>query len=799
MSSITGSGGSLRRVIFSGLLLLPLCLPAQQHQLEQAARRIEQLDYTRAIQLLEEVVATYGPVGRAPFQLATCYRMTHQLASAKYWYAQAVRLPDAGLEDWLFYAEVLQQSGDCGQSLYWLNKYLEQAPGDEQALNLKKACTVADQLLEKGQGRYQLTVLPFNTAGDEFGATFWEEGLVFSSERSNPSEPRMINAATGRPFFQLYQLAGDWTVDDTPTALPENVRSFLNDSAPVYCAATRELYFTRNNTLNGQQQKGSNGLVQLGLYRTFYEGNGHWSTPEPLSLNSLEFSCMHPALSADGRTLYFASDMPGGWGGLDLYRSERLPNDSWGPPVNMGRPLNTAGTEAFPFLQADQSFYFASDGHVGLGGLDLFRLDLDAKGTAEPENLGAPVNSRQDDFAYQYDPRSKRAVMASNRPGGIGGDDLYLLEKIAATYQLVLEAADTHQPITTGLLISDCQADTIAIADSAQLRLELPLHTCCSWRLEVPGYQPLQKTICTHQLPPGFETTLQLGLEPLRPLFLEGVVFDQSTGLPLKNAIVQIESNCGAAITPVTTQQTGYYSFELNRGCCYKVKAQLNNYLAATADNICLGTEYIESSHRVNLYLQPTIYDGANLFQAEVEEKQAVYRDAVTGLWMDQLTNQPADGTYPDGWEYDSGLIIRQGALVDRRSNGFLKGRSRAAYNEPIPFLLNIYFDFNSTEIQESARPELRKLLQLLKDNPAIRIEIGAHTDARGGTGYNKRLSQKRADGIADWLVAHGIAGNRVQAVGYGESQLVNDCREDSDCSEAQHQLNRRTEFRVLQ
>ena len=795
MSLIIAKEGLLRHVIFSWLCLVPFWCFSQQSELELASKRIAQLDYTGAIRILESVVETYGPVGNSSFQLATCYRLSNQLESARYWYAQAVRLPDVPTEDLLHYAEVLQQSGECSQSIYWLNKYMEIVRYDRRATNLKKACEEGGMLLEKGNGIYLLSLLPFNSPWDEFGATFFGEGLIYCSESTTSADPALINASTGRPFFQLYQVEGDWSFA-TPSALPENLRSALNDSAPAYCAQTNELFFTRNNSKNGQQLKGSDGLVQLGLFRTFYEGDGKWANPRPLGINSLEFSCMHPALSKDGQRLFFSSDMPGGFGGLDIYTSDRMPDGTWGPPINLGAPINTEGNEVFPFLAEENQLYFSSDGHIGLGGMDVFRIDLQAR--QKPENLGGPVNSPQDDFGFKINSENDQAIMSSNRPGGVGGDDLYLVEHIAATYTIEFLAADSGQPLSNFFMVSDCGEDSIYVRNDARVQIEMPLNACCQWNIEIPGYQPFSQTLCTHNLSKRDSTQLAWQFEPLKPLFLEGVIFDQGTGLPLQNALVTLESSCGDQINPINTEPTGYYNFELKRGCCYKVKAKLKSYLAAGSDNICLGADYEAGTHRVNLYLQPTIYDGGNLFQSEVEEKQAVYRDAITGLWMDQYSNQPADGTYPDGWIYDRGLIVRQGALVDRRSAIFLKGRSKARYNEPIPFLLNIYYEFNSAQIQESAKPELKKLRRLLEDNPEIRIEVGAHTDARGTSSYNKRLSQKRAEAIANWLIQSGIARNRIQAVGYGESKLINSCTEDSACSEAEHQLNRRTEFKVL-
>lgn len=789
-------------------LLLFWLLPglhAQQAELVEARNAMQALDYASAIRQYRTITDTYGPLAEATFNLATCYRLTGQRQEALYWYAQAVSLPNVPAEDLYHYAALLLQDNQCEQVRHWARRYLQIRPGDEQALRLLTSCDQTNRLLQKGNGLYEVQAVDFNSSYDEFGVTFGPEGLLFCSERPTGTDPAAINAWTDQPFLRLFQMplqAGTCTPwpFELPTPLPTFLNELLNASTPTYCAATRELYFSANLPLGGKQAVGLDEEIPLGLFRTRYQLDGSWSAPEPLSINSPYFSLLHPMLSKDGQWLFFASDMPGGYGSLDLYVSRRQGADIWGPIRNLGPSINTRRVEGFPFLMENGYLAYASDGGAGLGGMDIYQVPFE-EGVALglPENPGYPLNSQQDDFAYMLEVAQNCGFLASNRPGGKGGDDVYRVRKIGVQYRGLVQDQASGQVLDKAYALLDCQPDTLQVDARGFLHLELPLRTCCQVTIYQEGYKPLQYTQCTHNLPVGAQYERSWELETAPPVLLQGVVFDQGTGLPVKGARLTLSSDCSTPgrYTPIMTELTGFYSFQLEGGCCYKVKASFPGYFAAIADNICISDRYGERTRKANLYLQPTVYDGTNLFQAEIAEKEAVYRDAITGLWLDQKTNQPADGTYPDGWGYDEGLIVQVGDTYSNRGHFFAPGRTRPDANEGIPFLLNIYYDVGRATFRPEAYRELEKLYQLLLENPDILIEIGAHTDARGSAEYNRRLSQERADAVALWLGQKGIAAERIRAVGYGERQLVNPCRDGVPCSEEAHQENRRTEFRV--
>lgn len=279
--------------------------------------------------------------------------------------------------------------------------------------------------IRANSGRYTLQNFPYNTSYLEFAPSFYgEEGLLFSSDRDTGNLARYRHSWNSRDFMDLYEVSRD-TAGGRPVKKLREVNSRWHESTTVLSPDGQTLYFTRNNNKNGSVITDEAGYVRLKVYRAILV-DSIWSYIEELPFNSDTYSVAHPALSPDGKTLYFASDMPGTYGFSDIFRVSVNADGTFGTPENLGPDVNTEARETFPFIDSEGVLYFASDGLPGLGGLDLFAVPLERiNQSPKVLNLGTPVNSPMDDFTYIIQGETRNGYFSSNREGGQGGDDIY--------------------------------------------------------------------------------------------------------------------------------------------------------------------------------------------------------------------------------------------------------------------------------------------------------------------------------------------------------------------------------------
>ena len=281
------------------------------------------------------------------------------------------------------------------------------------------AAAQGTQLSTIGQG--EITVencRAINTAGIDFAPAFYRKQLLYVSRPRRGA----IDPATRLPYFQLY--ATPRREDGQPARggkkFAPNLSTAVNDGPVCITQGNRVIYFTR------ALEPTPTGAINLGIFSAYDDGTD-WAAVRPMPHNDPAFTNQHPTVTEDGRRIYFASNRPGGFGGYDLYFADYR-NGNWGPAINLGPEINTDGNEAFPFIHASKTLFFASDGHPGQGGYDLFSIDLAARRWGELINLPEPINSSQDDITLVMDEASSTGYLASNRPGGLGKDDVYLVQ-----------------------------------------------------------------------------------------------------------------------------------------------------------------------------------------------------------------------------------------------------------------------------------------------------------------------------------------------------------------------------------
>ena len=542
--------------------------------------------------------------------------------------------------------------------------------------------------IKENSGRYTLGPFEFNSPYADFAPSFYKQGLIFSSDRDTGNFARYRHTWNAKDFLDLYRVNSDsvsfnkvvkidvigsktyydFGVDinnDGITDLPSSqereedvvskrenrINTRLHESTSIVTKDGNTIYFTRNNIVDGKYKKDSKGIIRLKIYRAKYI-DGTWSEIEELPFNNDAYSVANPALSPDEKTLYFASDMPGSLGESDLFMVAINQDRTFGPPQNLGSNINTEARETFPYVTSAEILYFSSDGHPGLGGLDVFATKIKRQDfTGKVLNVGEPVNSKSDDFTFIFDEALRTGYVASNREEGLGADDIYSF-------------------VESRPLVFDC----------------------------------IQK--------------------------VTGTVRDKITNEVLIGATIKVINENNEELLATLTDSEGTYSLELD--------CNQGNFVRALMEGYIPFEEYIGVSDG-----KPKIID----FYLE--------RDRITAGFGDDLAK-----------------------LLQ---------------------LSTIYFDFDKYNIRKDSEVEIEKVIAAMEKYPSLKLKVNSHTDSRGAASYNLWLSQKRAESTINYMIKNGISKDRLVSEGYGESKLLNECSDGVNCSPAQHDLNRRSEFIIME
>ncbi|MFL2595499.1 MAG: OmpA family protein [Flavobacteriaceae bacterium] len=498
--------------------------------------------------------------------------------------------------------------------------------------------------------KYIVETTKINTEQSDFSSAFFgPDKLVFSS--TYQASGQRDYQWTGEPFLDLYiaDIGEEGQLENTEQ-IEGDINTAFHESSAVFTKDLDRVYFTRNNYKNGKKRADRKNTVRLKLLTATVDDDGNWSDVEELPFNNDNYSVAHPAMSLDGKKLYFASDMPGTTGESDLWYVDIYKDGSYGDPINLGQKVNTEGRESFPYIAEDGALYFTSDALVGFGGFDLFKAELTNSGIARaPENMGLPINSAGDDFGFLLQTDTNTGYISSNRDGnrGSASDQIYYFKP------------------------SKCVVE------------------------------------------------------------ITGIVTDTNTGNLMPGATVKLLDMGMNVIAEQIVQQDARYSFPEEVECGQAYYLVTENGLA---------------------------YSIAETTFVAPATSQTVSVDMAIETFSQDCP------------PYDLGCLLG---------------------------LNPIYFDLNKYYIRPDAEIELTKVYNAMIRFPEMIIRIESHTDSRSPQSYNLRLSQNRATSTRNWLIQRGIAPSRLSAVGYGESQLINRCADGVPCSEAEHQLNRRSMFLI--
>lgn len=379
-------------------------------ELEVANRKFEDFHFTDAVVHYKRALeAKMNP--KVQLRLADTYRLMNKPVDASFWYAQAINNKVyTSDEDMINYAQMLEANGKYEEALV----IFEELAHTEEWIAKKAEALKHTGRLYESQHIYDVEWATFNSADRDFSPIHRNGEIVFVSSRSNDSKKHLWDQSN---FLELFSVEEEVVKTFHPTintSYHEGPLTFFDDG--------KKMYFTRNNFSKNKMSLSKDGISKLKIYYSESKNGEDWSQPVEFIHNSDEYSAAHPSITTDGRALYFASDMPGGYGGVDIYKAE-FRDGRWSSPINLGPDVNTPQDEMFPYIRANGMLYFSSTGHYGLGGLDLFKYNV--KGGDEVENMGYPVNTHADDFGISFYKDTNKAYFSSNRSGGMGDDDIY--------------------------------------------------------------------------------------------------------------------------------------------------------------------------------------------------------------------------------------------------------------------------------------------------------------------------------------------------------------------------------------
>ena len=638
-------------VILSGLSAYAQDKPDKL--LTKADEKYDEYSFSPAIDIYKRVIDRGYASADLLKKLGNSYYFNADYEEAAKIYKRLVNefADETGPEYYFRYAQTLRTIEDYKESDAVMAKFLEATSDDMRATAFKDEKNYLNDI-KKNSGRYNVTPFQYNSPYSDFAPSFYKQGLLFSSDRDTGNFARYRHTWNSKDFLDLYKVNADSVSKGLVTKLGDHVNTRLHESTSTTNKEGNILYFTRNNYKEGKYAKDENGIIRLKIFRATLNDEGVWSNIEELPFNSDDYSVAHPALSPDEKTLYFASNMQGSLGESDIFKVEINDDGSFGSPVNLGATINTEARETFPYVTSGGVLYFSSDGHPGLGGLDVFATMIaEDKYDGKVMNVGGPINGSMDDFTFIFDESTRKGYFASNRPEGQGGDDIYAF-------------------LETKPLILNCQQE------------------------------------------------------------VSGTVRDKISNEVLVGATVKVIDENNVEILSAITDAEGKYTLALD--------CNQGNFVRAMTEGYIPSEEYLRKSDG-----EPKIID----FYLERNTISAGFGDDLAKLLQ----------------------------------------------------LSTIYFDFDKYNIRKDSEIEVEKVIAAMEKYPSLKIKINSHTDSRGKDSYNLWLSQKRAESTVEYIVKKGIAKERVSGEGFGETKLINQCSNGIKCSDYEHELNRRSEFIILE
>lgn len=560
-------GKNIYRLIFViAILFANQTMVRAQYSLLEADKEYELYNFNKAIDLYE-LAYKKKPSLHAAERLAQAYSYQNDYKQAESWYAIAAAMPNTNPDNVLHYAKALQQNSKYAEAKEQYQKYI----GLNKAIDAKQqalwmlSCDSAGFWMKNPTTVTITNEKILNAPQSDWGAAVYGNSVVFSSDRGNSSghkvsgnrpflkfdgakkPDRTVYGWTGNHYLKLYMKDKN---QDSVFSFNLNANTDYHVGPASFSKDGNEVFFTLSKIPKKPVYvKGKMATVNVEIYSSKKDAEGKWGGPIPFKYNKVDdFSVGDPFITADGNTLYFVSNMPNGLGGTDIYLCKRTDGGDWELPVNL-KEINTKGNERTPILDNGKDLYFSTDGRVGLGGLDIFKVQLLDGKFAEPKNLGYPTNSPQDDFAYlKTSPLT--GYFASNRPGGLGSDDIYSFEEQQIlTLKLIGSVFDrkNNRPLANAIVtLSKINGQTLKVQtdETGNFRFNLEKESDYNLTGEKSNYRADVASLTTINLTASTEIKRDLFLEKIeleKAIKLENIYYDFDKSNIRPDAAVELD------------------------------------------------------------------------------------------------------------------------------------------------------------------------------------------------------------------------------------------------------------------
>ncbi|HVA99494.1 MAG TPA: carboxypeptidase regulatory-like domain-containing protein, partial [Bacteroidia bacterium] len=860
-------------------------------------------DYAKAIPYYLKAIKSKNNNPKALERLADCYRLTNNYQNAETYYSQLITAGNVPQTiDYFNYAIILKSNGEYEKSKQEIIAYLKLNPSDKNAqIQLASFDKIAEWQSEPAMYSIK-NISSINSNVSEFSPIIYKNEMVFVSERN----PDLVNFQdygwTNEPYLNIYASEIKQNKDSvsfgTPFLFSKKTTSDGHDGPISFSTAGDEMCFSRV-ALKGNKDK--NFVNRSKIYFSKRNGNS-WGKVIPFQYNSDSYSVYDPCISVDGQSLFFASDMPGGFGGTDLYVCKKN-GDAWGQPENLGTDVNTSGNEILPFQRADGTLFFASDGQQGLGGLDVFSATYQNDKWTNVDHLGMPLNSSADDFGICFTDNNN-GYFSSNRAGGKGSDDIYSFKQINNFINVsgkILLSKNINDPaknvkvnllsekdenilkstktdISGSFIFEHLNPDKkymVKMDDEDATQLGKKQYYLANDKGKIVRVTVVDKAgnkFVFQNLPADTNALMPMDDADSSHTIAGNLLVGENPSAPLTNVKVNLINDKGEIVQSTTTNTFGSFVFSnLPSDQNYMVKVDENDP-AINGKKITMtnrnGTEIANTTAGKNgtfnfkiLASDKNTLDQMNVKDADLrwDMKGKIVSDnnkALNNLKVNLVDDKgkiiattttnasggfnfkdlPTDKNYMVTMDANdtrikkakkifltdnTGKIVKVAIVGKDATFSFhllkddkselgtiyvndpwlkvlkMKNEKKLAKQDSLMIIENIYYDYGKWDILPAAQQTLDKVVQVMKNDPSISIELSSYTDPRGTAEFNQTLSDKRAQTAVDYIIAHGISAKRISGKGYGETKLLNDCG-THPCTEEQYAINRRTEFKVI-
>lgn len=882
-----------KNYIYLIFLLFISC--AVNAQMKKADKHFSKYNYAKAIPVYEKIAKSKSPDKQlAMIKLADCYRILNNYTKAESYYAQAISLGKVPAEVNYNYGNVLKSNNKYSEALNQYYAFLEENENSKTAKNAIKSCQEIKYWESKPKEYEVKNLEAINTKRSEFCPVVVNNKLYFVAEKISDIVDFETSSTNGQPYLNIFSSEIKNNEIKKQKLVSKKVNTSFHDGPITFSNDGKSAAFTRVNYIVNKKNK--DFVNRAKIYFTDVNGKS-FSKPKAFTYNSDEYSCAHPSLSADGTILFFSSDMPGSYGGQDIWMCKKN-GDGWDKPVNLGFDINTTGDEVFPSVKKDGSLYFSSNGLPGFGDLDIFTAkQVDGKWLLN-RNEGLYLNSKADDFGITFINDSV-GYFSSNREGGKGEDDIYYFKytnkniSIDGTVLLTENTNDPAKGVKVYLLDANGKAIDSTKTNDKGYFVFRDLDADKTYMAEIEGTEANLKnksryyladknskiSRITHDNGPGQKFVFKnLPVDPNGmpdlynddDLSLAGnLLYGENPSKPIANKKVVIRNEFGDIVEETTTNEFGAFAFR-------NLPIDQNYSLTVVDDDMPVDAKIIltnksgkevklaRSDAKGNFKFNILAVDKSAISDLSVDDgdlvmalngylydqdKKAISNAKVTifnkaevieNIFTDDkgkfsFRNLGADKNYLFAIDdsdprftsltkifvADSkGRIYKE---LKRNSNGKFQFELLAvdktalgdySVNDPwlevlemknkekqqaITIIENLYYAYGDYKIDAAGQNILDKVITVLNSNKNLNIELSSHTDSRSSDAFNLALSQKRAKAAVDYIISKGINKSRLKAVGYGETKLLNNCKNDAPCSEEEHAKNRRTEFKIVE